>query len=110
MLVFAAQMADCKRTGMREFGELAQRYATEFDRKWLRGGAPAGETLLGSPDIQSLADLGTSYEVVREMRVTPFTLRTALELAIATAVPLLPLTLTIFSAQELLATLLKVIF
>jgi hypothetical protein len=44
------------------------------------------------------------------MRVTPFTLRTALELAIATAVPLLPLTLTIFSAQELLATLLKVIF
>ena len=47
---------------------LAARYAREFDRKWLRGGAPADEPLLGSGDIQSLADLGNSYEVVKEMQ------------------------------------------
>jgi len=29
-----------KRAGLREYGTLAQQYVREFDRKWLRGGAP----------------------------------------------------------------------
>jgi len=47
----------------------------EFDRKWLRGGAAADEPLLGSADIQSLADLGNSDAVVKEMRLVPFSAR-----------------------------------
>ena len=43
----------------------------EFDQKWLRGGAPADESLIGSGDIQSLADLANSFAVVREMRRFP---------------------------------------
>jgi hypothetical protein len=57
LLVFAPQLAEAKRMGNREYGTLAQRYVREFDAKWLRGGAPADETLVGSGDIQSLADL-----------------------------------------------------
>jgi hypothetical protein len=41
----------------------------KFDAKWVRGGAPADEPLVGSADIQSLADLGNSFEVVRTMRI-----------------------------------------
>ena len=63
--MFAPQLAQAKRTGLREYGTLAQRYVSEFDTKWLRGGAPADESILGSGDIQSLADLGNSFEVVR---------------------------------------------
>ena len=37
----------------------------EFDRKWLYGGAPPDEPLVGSADIQSLADLGNSFEIVK---------------------------------------------
>jgi hypothetical protein len=55
------------RTGNREYGTLAQRYVCEFDAKWLHGGAPADEPFAGSGDIQSLADLGNSFEVVRTM-------------------------------------------
>ena len=51
--------------GLREYGTLAQRYVREFDDKWLRGGAPADEPLVGTADIQSLADLGNSFEVVQ---------------------------------------------
>ncbi len=43
------------------------------------------------------------------MRWAPFTLKTVLHLAVTTLLPLLPLTLTMFSAQELLARLLKVL-
>ena len=48
LLVFAPQLAQAKRTGNREYGTLAQRYVREFDAKWLRGGAPADESLVGS--------------------------------------------------------------
>ena len=50
---------------------MAERYVREFDTKWLRGGAHADEPLVGSGDIQSLADLANSFEVVRTMRIAP---------------------------------------
>ena len=65
MLVFGPKLEAAKRAGLREYGTLAQRYVREFDGKWLRGGAPADEPLVGTADIQSLADLGNSFEVVQ---------------------------------------------
>ena len=78
--------------------------------KWLRGGAPADEPLIGSADIQSLADLGNSFEVVKEMRLVPFTLQTALQLALTTLAPVAPLALTMVPLDELLTHLLEVVF
>jgi hypothetical protein len=109
-LVFAPQLANLRRTGLREYGTLAQRYVREFDHKWLRGGSPADEPFVGSADVQSLADLGNSYDLVTRMRLVPFTIQTALELAAFTLLPLLPLTLTIFSVDELVQRLLKIVF
>jgi len=110
LLVFAPKLAAAKRAGLGEYGTLAQRYVHEFDRKWLRGGAPADEPLIGSADIQSLADLGNSFEVVKGMRLAPFTLQTVLHLAVVTLAPVVPLTLTMISLEELLTQALKVLF
>ena len=63
----------------------------EFDAKWLRGGAPADEPLVGSADIQSLADLANSFEVVQTMRIAPVTKEAIVQLAAATLAPLVPL-------------------
>jgi hypothetical protein len=82
----------------------------EFDDKWLRGGAPAGEPLIGSADIQSLADLGNSFELVRSMRVAPITRDALLQLAVITLLPVSPLLLTMVSLEELLKRLLQVVF
>lgn len=109
MLVFAPQLARAKRTGLREFGTLAQRYVREFDAKWLRGGAPADEPLIGSADIQSLADLGNSHEAVRAMNIMPVTKTAAVELAIATLLPIAPLALTMMPLEELLKKLLGIL-
>jgi hypothetical protein len=110
LLFFIRQLEAAKRAGSRRYGELAQRYVREFDRKWVGGEAPTDEQLLGSPDIQSLADMGNSYEVVRDMRWIPFTLSTVVQLAVITLVPVLPLALTMLSLEEFLDRLLKVIF
>jgi hypothetical protein len=105
LLVFASQLAQAKRRGLREYGTLAERYVREFDAKWLRGGAPADERLVGSGDIQSLADLANSFEVVRGMRVAPVTRDAFLQLVGATLAPVVPLALTMMSLEELLKRL-----
>ena len=53
----------------------------EFGDEWLRGGPPADEPPVGSADIQTFADLGNRFELVRSMRVVPFTRDTVLQLA-----------------------------
>ena len=110
LLVFAPKLAEAKRTGLREYGTLAQRYVREFDTKWLRGGAPADEPFVGSGDIQSLADLGNSYEVVRTMHMAPVSKEAILRLAAAVLVPIVPLLLTMMPWEELLKKLLGILF
>ena len=110
LLVFAPQLAEAKRTGNREYGMLAERYIREFDTKWLRSGAPADEPLLGSGDIQSLADLSNSFEVVRTMRIVPITKEAVLRLAAATLLPVVPLALTMMPLEELVKRLLGIMF
>ena len=110
LLVFAPQLAYAKRMGIREYGTLAERYVREFDAKWLRGGAPADEPLVGSGDIQSLADLANSFEVVKTMQIAPITKDAFLRLIIATLVPVVPLALTMMSLEELVKKLFGILF
>jgi hypothetical protein len=110
LLVFTPKLMETKRIGIREYGALTQAYARAFDRKWLRGGAPADEPLIGSADIQSLADMGNSFNVVQSMNIIPFSWQTLAQLAIATLLPVLPLVLTMFSPEEILHRLLNAMF
>jgi hypothetical protein len=110
LLVFSPKLAAVKRTGLLEYGALAQRYVGAFDQKWLHSIAPSDEPLVGSADIQSLADLNNSFEVVAGMRWAPFTLQTGLQLAFVTLLPVAPLLLTMFPLEELLDRLLKIAF
>lgn len=110
MLVFVPQLAQAKRTGLREYGTLAETYVRDFDRKWLRSGKPEGEVLIGSADIQSLADLANSFEVVRSMRLVLVNRDAILQLAAALLLPLLPLVLTIMPLKELLTRLAGIVF
>jgi hypothetical protein len=109
LFIFSAQLAAAKRTGLREYGTLAERYVREFDEKWLRGGAPAGEALVGSADIQSLADLANSFDIVKTMRLAPLTRDGLVQLVAATLAPVVPLALTMMPLDELVKRLMSVI-
>jgi len=110
LLVFIPPLARAKRSGMRDYGHLAKRYVDEFDAKWLQPAAAGAEPLVGSADVQSLADMGNSFEVVRNMRLVPITRDTLLQLVVMTLLPVAPLLLTMISPEELLGQLLKVLF
>ena len=110
LMMFSPALASAKRKGLAEYGLLAQRYVEGFEWKWIAHEPGPREEVLGSADIQSLADLGNSYSMVREMRAVPFGLDDITRLAAATAAPVVPLLLTIFSPEELLMRLIKVVF
>jgi hypothetical protein len=102
LLVFSPKLFDTKKKGLLEYGALANEYTQSFERKWIRREAPEGEALIGSADIQSLADLGNSFEIVRKMRPAPFDLMTTILPMVATAaIPFLPLALTVFPFEEI---------
>jgi hypothetical protein len=85
LVMFTPQLSQAKRKGLAEYGLLASRYVQGFEEKWVQGHSEQGDELLGSGDLQSLADLGNSYSAVREMRVVPFGLEDITRLAAATA-------------------------
>jgi hypothetical protein len=110
LTMFTPQLVRTKRKGLDDYGLLANRYVEDFEKKWVLKDASNRDELLGAPDIQSLADLGNSYAFVREMRPVPFSTRDMIRLAVVTAAPLAPLGLTIFSVEELVMRLAKVLF
>lgn len=109
LLFFGPGMIAARQTALRKYGTLATAYVRDFEQKWLSTRLPAGETLIGSPDIQSLADLAGSNDVVREMRTLPFDKRVLIRLVAATAAPFLPLVLTVIPFSELIQRAIKMI-
>jgi len=107
--IFLPALARTKRKGLMEYGTLATRYVQDFERKWIHGGAPAEETLLGTGDIQSLADIGGSFERLAGMKVTPLDRYTVIAYAVAAVVPLLPLALTVMPLEEIVKVLVRAI-
>jgi hypothetical protein len=110
LLVFSWGLARLKRTGLRRYGALGQTYVRDFRAKWLDADTPPEEPLVGSGDIQSLADLGNSFGAAEQMRLAPIRLTTTIYFALAFLAPIAPLLLTVMPAEKLLAQLIGLVF
>lgn len=91
LAVFAPRLWACRQQGLHQYMDLAAQYASAFHRKWFVAGAAPHEPLLGSADIQTLADLSMAVAIVRNMRVLPVGPRMLWALAGSTLLPMLPL-------------------
>jgi len=109
LCVFTPSLNQARLAGLRIYGRLASDYVVGFAKKWTSDAGPNGEPLLGTPDIQSLADLSNSYAIVTDMKLAPFGKEAAVRFLIIIAAPLAPLALTMFSLEELMKRLVKVI-
>jgi hypothetical protein len=79
----------------------AASYVKDFDKKWLSQNAKREEPLLGTADLRSLADLGNSINVVRNMNWVPLSTRTLAHMALIALLPMLPLLLLKYPVTEL---------
>jgi hypothetical protein len=109
LCTFAPALIALKRGGRLEYGRLGTRYAQEFHEKWIAGSARSDEPLMGSSDIQSLADLANSYGVVEGMRPVPFGREAVIQVAVVALVPFAPLLLTVVPADEIFKKLLGIL-
>ena len=81
--------------------ELAAHYVGDFERKWLGQASSGREPLLGTPDLQSLADLSNSVGIVRNMRMAPVSIRLLAAILVAALLPMLPLFLFEYPVAEM---------
>jgi hypothetical protein len=109
LCVFTPRLIRQRQVGAFSYGTLASKYVLEFDRKWIQGEQSPDELLLGSSDIQSLADLANSFTIVRKIVPFPFGREALFSLVVIIALPLLPLLFTMFSLKELAERLLKIL-
>lgn len=110
LIVFSPRMAKIKRAGLRRYGALGQVYVREFRAKWLEGTPPADEPLVGSGDIQSLADLGNSFGTAEQMRLAPLRISSTIFFVVAFLAPIAPLLLTVVPAETLLQKAIGLVF
>lgn len=100
LALFSGLLMRTKRKGLEEYGTLATAYSGAFHRKWIEHVEPEDGPLLGTADIQSLADLGNSYKFVEEMKPLPIQLRTMLHLILAGLLPFTPLLLAVMPLRS----------
>jgi len=101
MLVFTDKLWAGRTKGVGLYMDLAARYVTAFEAKWTRPGIPVDQPLLGTADIQSLADLTNAVNVVKGMRWITVGPRLLMIMILAAVVPLAPLLLFRYPIAEL---------
>jgi hypothetical protein len=103
LLVMSIHLWRCQFEGRHQYGDLATDYARQFHARWMQ--ARERSDLLGTADIQSLADLANGYAVVDGTRMVPFGPRAVFAIVAAALAPMLPVALLGVPLPELLAKL-----
>jgi hypothetical protein len=109
LLVVVPVLLKVKRKALLQYGAQVTIHNQLFDQKWIHNNRPPGETLLGNPDASSLADLGSSFNVVRQMQLVPIDKPTLIALAISAALPMVPVVFYATPMDELVRALLKML-
>jgi len=107
LLPFGPQLLSTRFVGIQDYGALGIDYARAFHRRWIE--PPTREGLLGTSDIQSLADIQNAFRTLGEMRPAPFGKREMLLVCLAIFLPMLPLFAIAVPIDELLARLFSAI-
>lgn len=107
LLVFSGRLIRTRLRGIERYGALGIDYVRLFHERWIEGGS---EEILGTPDIQSLADYQGAFQTLASMRVIPFGRHEMVLVAVALLLPMVALLLVALPVEELLAHLAGMLF
>jgi hypothetical protein len=103
LMIFTPALIRSKLEYWANYGRFAGLYVQAFDDKWISQPGHTREELLGSPDIQSLADMRNSYAGISEMRTLLPNRTTVGVFALAYVLPALPLLASVISLREIVS-------
>jgi hypothetical protein len=102
LLVLVPKLFRLRERALVAYGQLGNEYCRLFEQRWLHDGAADSESLLGTSDIQSFADLQNTVGAIRAMRVMPIDKAVVGAFALATCLPLLRLADLIWPLEDLI--------
>lgn len=108
LLAFTGKLLEAKRIGLFEYGAFAEQVMSAFHAKWICA-VKEKEQVLNTGEVQSLSNLGTSYQVVRNMSISLIGKDNVMAFIFATLLPFVPLLLTVYPFEELVKHVLKVV-
>jgi hypothetical protein len=101
LLFFTRSLVVTKRKGRVTYGGLGYRLSRAFDRKWGNiQDQTRGDELLKTADASAVCDYSDVYEVVRDMRYLPISLKGYVTQIVILAIPFLPLIFTEIPVQD----------
>jgi len=109
LALWIPKLKKVRKEGLLEYGRFAKTYTESFDRKWVHYSASPSEPMLGTPDLQSLADLGNSFAFIEKMRWAPISRKLVQQLAGWTAIPLVPIIILGTPTPQLVREVMKLI-
>jgi hypothetical protein len=105
LLAFTGRLGRCRFQALLDFGTLSGCHDRAFDEKWVKPQGINRESLLGNPDVSSLADIAIAFEHVERMKLIPWDKKALIVLVLAALVPMIPLVGTAIPLTEILAKL-----
>ena len=108
-LAFSGKLLDGAEPRPLAYGEFAATYTRAFNAKWTGSNAGRSDGLLGTADIQSLADLANSYAVVHGLRCVPFDMLNVIAIVLAVAMPFFPLVFAVVSPIEVAKQVIQIL-
>lgn len=105
-LLFTPLLARLRRRALYLYGILAAQHSVLFEKRWFRRDAPVDE-LMGASEISSLTDLATAYFVAESIQTVPFGRGTVVTVALAAAIPMIPVVLLEVPLQEIVSRIAK---
>ena len=109
LLAFSVQLTQARWRGSRNYGLLMSEYAQAFDGKWFATPSQPRTELLGSEDIEVLSSMVDSYRTASAMRVFPPSRSALTRLLLASALPYVPLALTVVPLEVLAKELMTLV-
>jgi len=110
LVVFAPPLAAVKRAAILAYGRVASHAGRRFDEKWIVSGAgDDAAALLETGDTSMICDYGDVFDRVRKLSPIPIERTSVVPLAIAAALPLLPLALTVWPLDVIVKQLLGIL-
>jgi hypothetical protein len=109
LLVTTPVLIKTKSEALLSYGALVTSHNQSFATKWIDGHPPQGDEILGNPDPSSLIDLGSSFQIVQQMKRVPINKSTLITLAVSAALPMVPLVVLVTPADKLMRAVLKML-
>ncbi|MCW5803108.1 MAG: hypothetical protein KIT31_12045 [Deltaproteobacteria bacterium] len=107
LLLFSGHLFRTRRRTLAQYGEFVRNYTLRFHAKWID--PPSPDDPLGSPDIQSLNDLGSAFQVVSKTRPFVFGPRTVFMVWFAGLIPMVPLFASTVTVESVLERIVKTV-